>query len=86
MGLSFSDTDLHGFMVAMGDWLIHSHAVVMIVRVVAEGERSEVYQPVPCGVGVAMHGRRACHKFVFVEHGPKYLIVENKIKSYGNSC
>ena len=42
MGLSFLDTDLHGFMVAMGDWLIHS---------------------------------RAGHTFVFVEHGPKYLIV-----------
>jgi len=43
-------------------------------------------QPVPCEVGEAMHGRRAGHTFVFVEHGPKYLIVENKIKSYGNSC
>ena len=43
-------------------------------------------QPVPCGVCEAIHGRRAGHTFVFVEHGPKYLIVLNKIKSYGNSC
>ncbi len=27
------------------------------------------------GEGEAMHGRRTGHTFVFVEHGPKYLIV-----------
>jgi hypothetical protein len=86
MGLSFSDTDLHGFMVAMGDWLIHSRAAVMIVRVVAGGGVLKCTSPSRVELGGARHGRRAGHTFVFVEHGTKFLIVEKKSKSYENSC
>jgi hypothetical protein len=60
----------------MRDWLIHSHAVVMIVRVVAGGGVLKCIPPSHVKLGVAIHGRRAGHTFIFVEHGLKYLIVE----------